>query len=288
MRIILAVCAAWLLPLTVLAQEKPPLSGVEAAHAALLKDYVAWEGELNKQRQAAKSDAERQAIADRWMKRQAAVLTPFLELAAKNPKEEAITLDALAFVVARFYGYPDTLKLRNDAIALLQRDHLNNPQLDRVFPLLVEVPSPAAAQFMQAALEKSPPRPVQGRACFFLGQYWKLQAEVVRQVKKNPELAKSLEPFTDPATVKQYRTADPDQFVAQAEKYLARVAEQYPLVKQGNTTLGKAVEGELYELRHLGLGKVVPEVEGEDVDGRKFKLSDYRGKVVVLTFWGNW
>jgi len=38
----------------------------------------------------------------------------------------------------------------------------------------------------------------------------------------------------------------------------------------------------------LAVGKVAPEISGVDVDGRKFKLSDYRGKVVVLDFWGDW
>jgi len=38
----------------------------------------------------------------------------------------------------------------------------------------------------------------------------------------------------------------------------------------------------------LSIGKEAPEIEGEDIDGNKFKLSDYRGKVVVLDFWGNW
>lgn len=31
-----------------------------------------------------------------------------------------------------------------------------------------------------------------------------------------------------------------------------------------------------------------PDITGEDVDGKEFKLSDYRGKVVVLDFWGFW
>ncbi len=42
------------------------------------------------------------------------------------------------------------------------------------------------------------------------------------------------------------------------------------------------------ELQNLTIGKVAPEIEGVDVDGKKFKLSDYRGKVVVLDFWGDW
>jgi peroxiredoxin len=41
-------------------------------------------------------------------------------------------------------------------------------------------------------------------------------------------------------------------------------------------------------LRYLAIGKVAPDIEGEDIDGRRFKLSDYRGKVVLLDFWGNW
>jgi cytochrome oxidase Cu insertion factor (SCO1/SenC/PrrC family) len=36
------------------------------------------------------------------------------------------------------------------------------------------------------------------------------------------------------------------------------------------------------------VGDRAPEIEGEDLDGVKFKLSDYRGKVVVIDFWGNW
>jgi peroxiredoxin len=36
------------------------------------------------------------------------------------------------------------------------------------------------------------------------------------------------------------------------------------------------------------IGQVAPDIEGEDVDGVRFKLSDYRGKVVALVFWGTW
>ncbi len=36
------------------------------------------------------------------------------------------------------------------------------------------------------------------------------------------------------------------------------------------------------------VGDVVPEIVGVDIDGVEFQLSDYRGKVVVLDFWGDW
>jgi peroxiredoxin len=38
----------------------------------------------------------------------------------------------------------------------------------------------------------------------------------------------------------------------------------------------------------VDVGQLAPEIEGADIDGRTFKLSDYRGKVVVLDFWGDW
>ena len=38
----------------------------------------------------------------------------------------------------------------------------------------------------------------------------------------------------------------------------------------------------------LRVGMEAPEIAGEDIDGVSFKLSDYRGKVVLLDFWGNW
>jgi thiol-disulfide isomerase/thioredoxin len=53
-------------------------------------------------------------------------------------------------------------------------------------------------------------------------------------------------------------------------------------------TLGAMAEPQLFVLRELAVGKPAPEVEGQDVDGNPFRLSDYRGRVVVLTFSGNW
>ena len=38
----------------------------------------------------------------------------------------------------------------------------------------------------------------------------------------------------------------------------------------------------------LKVGKEAPEIVGKDVHGEEFKLSDYRGKVVLLDFWGDW
>lgn len=44
----------------------------------------------------------------------------------------------------------------------------------------------------------------------------------------------------------------------------------------------------LFEINQLQLGMVAPETTGIDLDGKEFRLSDYRGKVVLLSFWGDW
>jgi cytochrome oxidase Cu insertion factor (SCO1/SenC/PrrC family) len=36
------------------------------------------------------------------------------------------------------------------------------------------------------------------------------------------------------------------------------------------------------------VGDRAPDFEAKDVEGKTFKLSDYRGQVVVLDFWGFW
>jgi hypothetical protein len=38
----------------------------------------------------------------------------------------------------------------------------------------------------------------------------------------------------------------------------------------------------------LAVGQQAPDIVGPDLDGVAFRLSDYRGQVVVLDFWGNW
>lgn len=77
-----------------------------------------------------------------------------------------------------------------------------------------------------------------------------------------------------------------DKLLAEAEKMFEQVAEKYKELKLpfGGTISNKA-QSELFDIRHLSVGKPAPEVEGIDQDGKKFKLSDYKGKVVFLDFW---
>lgn len=47
-------------------------------------------------------------------------------------------------------------------------------------------------------------------------------------------------------------------------------------------------EGKLREIRLLKVGKIIPEVSAETLEGKKQTISDFRGKVVVVDVWTTW
>ena len=74
------------------------------------------------------------------------------------------------------------------------------------------------------------------------------------------------------------------------KKRLAKLTKaiKSPDLKVGRTTLIKLVEDELFRTTKLSVGSTAPDVRGIDIGGDIFKLSDYRGKVVVFVFWTSW
>lgn len=64
---------------------------------------------------------------------------------------------------------------------------------------------------------------------------------------------------------------------------LSEVKERWPTSEHA-----KGAEGRLFRYTKLAIGQVCPDVETVDADGNAFKLSDYKGKVTVIDFWGFW
>lgn len=85
---------------------------------------------------------------------------------------------------------------------------------------------------------------------------------------------------------------DAEKLAAAAESDYEALIKEYGdcprLIRDKTGTVGELARRELFELRHLQVGKVAPEIEAEGVDGPKFKLSDHRGKVVAVIFWASW
>lgn len=68
----------------------------------------------------------------------------------------------------------------------------------------------------------------------------------------------------------------------------ARVVAKLESIAETRPDLAPLIERQSKALQALTLGKVAPEIDGKDPDGLAFRLSDYRGKIVVLTFSGEW
>jgi hypothetical protein len=195
-----------------------------------------------------------------------------LDIAKADPKSD-VALEALEWVltIPRSYYKP----AGKPAIELVTEHHAANPKVGKVMAWLGYYARQGESQkamifLARAVLDKNPDRTAKAQAAMALAWEAKLRYDLA-----------------------DYRKApDSEKLATEAEKALEVVVKEYGdcprLLREGMPKLGERAAMELFELRNLRVGKVAPEIEGEDLDGVKFKLSDYRGKVVLLDFWGDW
>ena len=218
----------------------------------------------------------------------------FVELAEANPKDP-VALDALLQTVAMVNGsiFPEGGKGSpgERALALLLRDHVRSDKLGIVCQQVFFGFYKSREEFLRAVLEKNPHADVQGLACLSLAQYLNNRAERLELLPDQPELLERYHHAFGKDYIEQLQRQDHAAVAREAEALFDRAAEKYGDVKipvtyygSGGTIREKA-EAELFQIRQLAVGKVAPDIEGEDQDGKRFKLSDYRGKVVLVDFW---
>jgi len=70
--------------------------------------------------------------------------------------------------------------------------------------------------------------------------------------------------------------------------YYRRLVADYADIEGSRGLLAKQAEGALFESEFLQVGLPVPDVTTTDETGASFRLSDYKGKVVLVDFWGFW
>ena len=79
------------------------------------------------------------------------------------------------------------------------------------------------------------------------------------------------------------QSATPEQLEL-ARNDIARIQELLP----ADDLLALRARGPEFQKTRLQIGMEAPDIEGVDINGTPFKLSDYRGKVIMLDFWGDW
>jgi peroxiredoxin len=67
-----------------------------------------------------------------------------------------------------------------------------------------------------------------------------------------------------------------------------RVVLHLDAIERAHPDASSMIRRARYMISHLSVGKTSPDIVGRDLGGAELKLSDYRGKVVVLVFSGDW
>jgi hypothetical protein len=257
------------------------------------EQYKALRGEYDKASSSGTplSDAERLKFIGRAYKHRYALAAKFLELAEKYP-DDPIALDALTQAVWQVNGTPWPVELvgedsaRGRALELIERDHIRS---DKLGPLCERVSYGFCKEyetFLRAVLAKNPHKSVQAEASLALAHFLLSRLQRLDLCREQPELAKEFAGLYGKEYLAELERQQREKVMKEVETLFEQAAERYSDVKlPGGGTVAERARAGLFEIRNLSVGKEAPDIEGEDQDGKRFKVSDYRGKVVLLDFW---
>jgi hypothetical protein len=275
MRLIVASVVVLLLARPVLAADdkpnekskKPDKQTPARQYQALVEEFDDAQQAFLKYYQEAKTQEEKLKVRKEKRPQPDKFAPKFIELAEKNPKDP-VALDALVWVLtnASASGPANKGSPRAKAIALVSRNYVKSAMLGPACQALGSRGDEKEAEtLLRTIVQKNPHREVQGMAWLGLAQMLKRRAERMPDAKVREKVQR------------------------ESEQLFGRVIKQYADVKgsSGGTIADQAMN-ELFAFEVPSIGMTALEIKGEDLDGKRFKLSDYRGKVVLLDFWGNW
>jgi hypothetical protein len=221
-------------------------------------------GEAMKAVLVAKSDSDISKIKEQACSALAGLHHRAIELAAKYPTGP-VAAKALIWVVAHRGPGSQTSEVAK-ALMVLRRDHARNGSLADLCDYLSQLDSPESEALLRGIAAENAVRAVQACALYNLAFLLHTRADAS---------------YND-------RPAEAEGQFHEAEQTLGRVASAYGSEKIGGRTFAEQASAALDEFRRLSVGKPAPIIEGEDGDGKRFKLTDYQGKVVLLDFWAGW
>lgn len=229
------------------------------------------------------SDEERQELWDANRIDYAAFAARLDAVVKKDPADPA-AVTAIAWILRN----SDSRGSRDGYLALLMEHHLESDGLGSICSSLSS--DAVSERFLRSVMDKSKSHDAVGRATYalanLLGGRIRLQE---RLSSASQEDVASYKEWLGEATVALCVGLDADAVGIEQRALLEKVRDEFKdVISYGDRTIADSAAGELFELDHLQLGMVAPEITGPDLDGIEFKLSDYRGQVVFLDFWGDW
>ena len=222
-----------------------------------------------------------------------------LALAEAHPGDAA-AVDALVWIVATSTNGYDAFKERGVRIKGHEHPRQRPPWRSAGRACLPELTGAATLlrdEFLHTVRQEH--RSLNSARLPALGEFLLAKSETVSWLKgPSGEEAKRRVTAESPHRLPYYETLlreDPGALARQGEQLLERAIAEYgelpydpTFLSKVSKTLAEVARTDLRRLRNLAVGQEAPEIEGQDVDGNSFKLSDYRGRVVLLTFSGNW
>ncbi len=208
----------------------------------------------------------------------------FLAVAEAHPGG-IVALDCFGWVV----GNAQDTKLIDFSIGVVLKQHLQQAELSGFVSSISRSSNLSAERALQAIFTSSPHREVKGNACYHLGMKKLSAARLARRIQaaSEEELDMLKGRYTEVAFTRA-KGLKAHIIQAAGEKLLERVVKDFGDVRGSRRTLGESAGSKLFEIRRLQVGMIAPEIEGEGIDEKAMKLSQFRGKIVVLDFWGDW
>lgn len=273
--------------------EKPPAPAAQLE--AIKRDSAEARKAFDEVHATNSSDEQKKKAGEKLNSDRSVCARRAFELASKN-LEDPVALEALTWIIAGDENRPNGYAQAADDVLEKTFDLLTCrfATSDRIGPacgaasryFLNHVTQPE--RFLRAVLEKNPHREMRARACFGLVRYFR-RLERQAQLMLEPAYRRDFEESYSPERVQRFVKLDLDRLGKDAEAFLEETIAKYGDLKPwGKVTLGEQAKGMLFQRRNLAIGKPIPDIDGEGIDGQRMKLSDFRGKVVVLTFWATW
>jgi thiol-disulfide isomerase/thioredoxin len=245
------------------AEDKNPTISEELDN--LRKEVSAANKELSAKFNKAKTDQEKEELRAQFTKVREEVGAKALQLTKNNAKEEGV-VDAV--LMALNYGNEATA---GEAATLLVENFSDSPKFTAAIPALLQ--STAGRAAIAKLAEKSDDKEKKAQLLINL-------------------LAAEIENTDYPRTGKPVPADEAAKIYAAAADKLDKLAKEYGEVKitsgRTETTVAEKAKSLKAFVDTLVVGKVAPDVECETLEGKKQKLSDFRGKVVVLDIWATW
>lgn len=260
--------------------------------ASLKKEQEAAWDELAEGRKPGTSEADKKKAVEHFYETVGELGRRAVAFAKKHPgTSESVE----ALVWAHDATTENDPELAGVIYNLLAKSYLDSDAILRLcgFAWLDAGKDPQVEQFLRTAIERSRNIKVRALCYYSLGKHQFRLARLTRDLNdpvRGEILSENIESL-GPAFQQRLQGLDPNKLEHEAEACFERTIQDFgdlrPLGKEV-PPMRELAEGMLFKMYHLSIGRTAPEIEGEDIDGHPMKLSDFRGKVVLVSFWATW